>query len=873
MRPFSSVAVPHKDILEGKLTMDVFAADLWQVYKGTAPEEYQNPNVFFRKTYLTSGLSNLISIAKKRFEGRGGDAVIQLFTPFGGGKTHSLIALYHKAKEWKARTVVIDGVALDPRKTAVWEEIERQLTGKIEILKGKVAPGKDELGSLLAKHQPILILMDELLQYATRAAGVRVGNSYLVSQLYSFIQALTETVKALDKTLLVLTLPSSLLEQYDENAEEILARLQKIAGRIERVYTPVLEEEISEVIRRRLFSRVDQEEARKIVEEFLEYAEAERILPADTEKAIYREKFIKSYPFSPEVIEVLYKRWGSFPTFQRTRGVLRILALVVHSLLSSRNPFIRLSDFDLKNPDIRRELINHIGQEFDSIIAADITSEDSGAKRVDKSLGDAYRSYNFGTKAATAIFMYSFSGGQDKGATLNDIKLSASEIGTPSSIVSEAISKLKEQLFYLSDDGLYFTNRPNLNRIVLTKMEGIDDRVLVEEEEELLKSSVSANRFECYIWPSFSRDVRDNKNLKLVILRDCENIKEIFDMYGDRPRVYRNTLIFLCQQESERAGFYSFLKKKMAWQMIETDSKLNITEEQRRIIRENLRRTESEQKEKIRRLYRKIFLPSRDGFKEYDLGIPIVGAISSLDEEVYSFLKSQGELLYSLKPDVIAQKFLKDRNYVETKILLESFYKTPGELKITSDKVVKKAIQEGVRNKIFGLGVIEKETPVCKHFGDEVSPTIEENEVLISKEHCQPVNEGDDEIVEKFLERIRRATSKEELKTILNEVSGLDLSEEKKKMLEEEVNKKLEALKGPSEDVINRINLKLAVPSGKLSDIARIVRFLSERFDEVKVVVDLSVDKGELTVTDYEDKIKEALQQADIKVQEEEINK
>lgn len=128
MKPFHTIAVPHKDILSGKLTMEVFAADLWETYQGRAPAEYKDADTFFKKTYLTQGLKNLLSVIEKRITGQGGDPVIQIQTPFGGGKTHALIAMYHKAKEWKANTVVIVGTAMSPHDT-IWGTIEKQLTG------------------------------------------------------------------------------------------------------------------------------------------------------------------------------------------------------------------------------------------------------------------------------------------------------------------------------------------------------------------------------------------------------------------------------------------------------------------------------------------------------------------------------------------------------------------------------------------------------------------------------------------------------------------------------------------------------------------------------------------------------------------------
>src|SRR3990172_7486547 len=105
MKAFHTIAVPHQDILEGRLTMDVFAADLWEVSQGRGPDEYRDPETFFRKTYLTEGLKNLLDVVERRLQGKGGDPVIQIQTPFGGGKTHALIAMYHRAKEWDAKPV------------------------------------------------------------------------------------------------------------------------------------------------------------------------------------------------------------------------------------------------------------------------------------------------------------------------------------------------------------------------------------------------------------------------------------------------------------------------------------------------------------------------------------------------------------------------------------------------------------------------------------------------------------------------------------------------------------------------------------------------------------------------------------------------
>src|SRR5690606_34975494 len=126
-------------------------------------------------------------------------------------------------------------------------------------------------------------------------------------------------------------------------------------------------------------------------------------------------------PFMPDVIETLYHKWGSIPTFQRTRGVLRLLSFVVHSLMESKAEYISLADFDLGQDSIRRELIKYIGNEFDSVVAADITNNDSGSKRIDDSLGKSFRGLKIGTRVATSIFMQSFTGGTERGCHLGEI--------------------------------------------------------------------------------------------------------------------------------------------------------------------------------------------------------------------------------------------------------------------------------------------------------------------------------------------------------------------------------------------------------------------------------------------------------------------
>ena len=848
MKAFHTIAIPHKDILEGRLTMDVFAADLWEVNQKRGPDEYKDGDTFFRKTYLTQGLNNLLTIVEKRLRGKGGDPVIQIQTPFGGGKTHALIAMYHKAKEWRAKKVVIVGTVLSAQET-LWGVMEKQLTGKIDKFSGKTAPGKEAIRTLLSQNQPVLILMDEVLEYITKAAGVKVEESTLAAQTMAFMQELTEAAGTLEKVSLAVTLPASIIEHYDERAEKLFSQLQKVAGRVEKIYTPVQENEITKIIRKRLFADLDENGTKDIVAHFMGYAEKEGILPAGMEPSEYRDKFLDSYPFMPEVVDVLYQRWGSYPTFQRTRGVLRLLSLVIHSLKESNRPYISLADFDLANQEIRQELLKHIGPEYNGIIAADITDSGAGSKKVDVSLGNAYRGLNLGSRAATAIFLHSFSGAAKQGITPGEIKRCATTTDNPASVVAESVEQLNDALFFVQKTGdkYLFSNQPNINRIRLAKMENIRDNELVEEERDLLKESIKVGNLKVFMWEENPANIADSEDLKLIILKK-ENkalMKEIMENKGHTPRVYRNTLFFLYPMESERTGFANVITRKIANENIESDKNLNLSDEQKKEIRKELKKAESGLKETLRRFYRMVAVPHKEGFKDVDLGIPTYGEEKGLAEEVYEILRSNGEILEKIAPLVLREKYLSDREYVLTEQLYQSSLKTPGETRPTSKYVFEQGIEEGVRMGLFGLGELEDDHPLCRNFKEPASVALSGNEVII----CEAVCKNQREKEETKPETKGYPEPGEEKGTPLGISDGEEDQEHQRK----------------SRD---NIHLRFRVPKGKVSNIMGVMNLLQSKFETLEIGI--TARDGSISEQDYEEKIEEAFAQLGIKMDKEE---
>ena len=711
LSPFETIAKPHNDILKGNFTADTYAAKLGQVVKNEGPLEYRNAQRFFERTHETNGLTALLNGVEGRLRGRNRmnqDPIIQLQTPFGGGKTHTLIALYHKAKEWKATPVAIVGSEMDATDT-FWGQIETQLTGSINNLNSPIAPGSNSISELFNLNgKPVLILMDEVLNYLSRAAGVSVESSTLADQTIAFMLSLTEAVASSPNVAFIVTLQESEVQPLANR----FPLFNDLLNRMKRMVTPVEDEEIASIIRSRLFSKDDfnHSEAKRVVREFAKYAKDEGILPANTQESEYRERFMKSYPFQPEVVEVLYKRWGSFPEFQRTRGVLKLLSRVVHRACGKNRPYITLADFDLGDADIREELLEHIDKQYRSVIASDITGHNAGARATDKALGNAYENLALGTRTATAIFLYSFTGGVERGAKLNEIKRSSALTNQPAAIIDSAKNLLTEHLFYLRTENSisYFDTQPNLKRIVRTRMENVDPEAVEARVNAQLQRSFKPTpnaKLKTYISPKDSTDIPDTDELKLVVLskRDAAFCQNLIEYRGETPRIYRNTLFFVIPLSGEVKQLKEETKKVIAYEEIKRDSSLNLSSSQRKEIDTTLKQSNNTLNNAVRQDYRTVLTPKKEGFNEDDLGLPAAGMNAMFDEIVYEMLRVKGQILTSIGPRNILIRYLKKDDTVSTAQLLHSSLRTPGEQRVLRDAWIV-GIGKGVQDGLFALG-------------------------------------------------------------------------------------------------------------------------------------------------------------------------
>ncbi len=734
------VATPHRDIQEGKLNEAIFAADLGDVVNGKSPLEYQDPSNFFQKTYLTQGLRNLLENVISRLSGGKGDPVIQLQTPFGGGKTHALITLYHFIKHRKeishlpiaselpelkrSKVAVFVGTHADAisGKTP-WGEIASQL-GQYEIVKEhdtkRIAPGKERLGRIFEASGPTLILMDEILEYIVKANRAEKVEKITQGQTLAFLQEISELVASSKDCCLIITLPASILERYDEEAERSLQQLQKISGRVEAVYTPVEGLELYEVIRKRLFEKYgDEKVRRKVAQAYFElYQGLATDVPSEVRDIEYRDRIERAYPFHPELIDVLYERWGSFPTFQRTRGVLRLLAEVVSDLYGKKvvSPLIQSSLVNLDNQSIRREFIKHIGNEYDSVIASDIAGKNAKAPKIDKEMGSEYEKYGIAKGIATSVFINSFSAGPSKETTLSRIRVALLREGIPVTIVGDAVAKLEEELWYFhSERKQYaFRNQPNLNRVILDREEVIPEERIREELKTHIQKDVG-KALEVYLWPENTSDVPDNKNFKLIIfppnlIYDSDKREkvaaEFFEKAGVGFRIYKNTIFILLLDNNQLISVSKSLRRYMALNEIQKDKIFleTLTKQSQEEIKKKFKETEKEIPFKILTAYRYLAFLGKDGINWKDMGIPTIGSEQTISDRVKQYLRDQEKLLVKISPKYIMDRtFGKDENEKSLKEIFELHLKTPGMPLLENERVLFDAVTEGVKNGILGL--------------------------------------------------------------------------------------------------------------------------------------------------------------------------
>lgn len=530
-RPWTDLVKLHSDVESGVLTEAVFAIDLGAIAAGdpNVPVVYRDPEAFFRATYLTADLRKLLEEVLASLAGKSGyNRVLKLRTPFGGGKSHTLAALFHAAKNRRALDVipeakgfqnpgdvavaVFDGEKFDARdgKTVeggqqirtMWGWLAWQIDPKkaFPLVEGhdrdRVAPGGDVIRELLTKGaggRPVLFLLDEVLKYMERAAAVAVLDSTLQRQAKDFFQNLTVETAGSKNAALVYSLTWSSREALGNVA--LLAEIDHLAARVDQLREPVTGDEILPVLQRRLLGAKPHETAAtEVATAYQEVITGMRRAYAETpsgrqqaeeEGVVLRDRVKSAYPFHPALIDLMRERWASVDAFQRTRGALRFLASCLHSLKRNGGAQALLGpgDVPLRDVDVRMKMLKELGaqNDYDPVIAADIEGPNARAKRIDERLAretPALASVKPATRLATAILLYSFGGLRREGTGgsetlppgVTESELLAACVGPDfDSITATAVlSELRNSCLYLHYDGVRycFKKDPNVTKLI-----------------------------------------------------------------------------------------------------------------------------------------------------------------------------------------------------------------------------------------------------------------------------------------------------------------------------------------------------------------------------------------------------------------------
>lgn len=636
LKPWREVAIPHTDVLHGRFAQAEYAADLTQVHAGKACPEYQDAAKFFERTFITEGMRLLLDAVVRRLAGKGGDPVIQLQTAFGGGKTHTMLAVYHLAGAKTApsqlagvapildgaevlglspaRLVVLDGndvAANQARKTSdglelrtLWGHVAYQLGGAAgnalvaDSDASGTSPGKEVLVELLERHQPCVILLDEMVAYMRQFEAGKALAGGTFDSILSFMQALTESVKRVPQALLLASLPESDVELGSERGKQALAALEKVFGRVQALWKPVSSEESFEIVRRRLFEPIRDEAMREAVCRHYHdaYVQQSDHLPTDVVENRYLQRMLASYPLHPELFDRLYEDWSTLQGFQRTRGVLKLMAKVLHQLWKDNHQehLILPSALRLDVAEIRNDLVYYLSQGFDPVIDRDIDGPRAESVLIDRD-ESRFGQVQAARKAARCIFMGGAPAAQDlnrvgaqktnRGIDAKHVLLGCYRPGDNISLYLDVLGRLRDRLHYMNEaNGYYYLDtRPNLRREMEDRKRRFDDREHVypllkkQLERGFGKGAVPVHLF------TPAGDIPDDRSVRMVVLPPEAPISAngespahdaalaILTKRGETPRMNQNMLLFMAAEPAALTRTKDQLRTVLAWESIVTD--------------------------------------------------------------------------------------------------------------------------------------------------------------------------------------------------------------------------------------------------------------------------------------------------------------
>lgn len=771
LKPWHLVAVPREDIRKGQpLDAAEFAIHLDQVVDGRAPDVYKKPELFFARTYFTGTFFNLAVELTKRLSGDdpGTSSGVNLTTQFGGGKTHFLTLLYHlfragpASMRWqgvpeiakaagvtsipKARIAVLVGNRFDfvsgvgegkePKRKTPWGDLAWQLGGSelFSIVRKHDEDGVVPGGEIVQKFLeggPTLILLDEVLSLSRRARDAGGNYATLASQLYSFLDVLSREVVARPDAVLVVSLPLSEYEMTSED-QEWFQRFEKVLDRLAKPVILAERVEVTEIVRRRLFENCGKDsEVRATSKAYADFVRRHHdSLASDIGAERAEDIFAASYPFHPAVLSVFERKWQTLPTFQQTRGILRLLALWLSDAYqdayktNSNDLLLDLGSAPLRNPQFRAAVLDQLGdRDLRAPIETDIAGSGSHAVMLDENAVDTIRVSRLHERVATVVLFESAGGQLRNEATLPEIRF---DVGKPSleiANVETALSDLVHACYYIDakGTGYWISKIATLNKVLADRRAIL---VGASAEEAVLETCRSAvrrafegdNRLEKRYFPDTPAAIPDAASLRLIVMApeiswatehraNTERlIRDILANSAAAGRTFKSGLIFVVGEGAQ--PLVDEARDLMAIRDLQDPTeiaRLRFEDSQVEELGIKQRDSERELSQRVTRSYRHIaLLADGGGLTWIDLGVVAPTPTKPLTSFILERLEQDGVLEATISPDFLVRSWPPSQPRWSTRSVRDTFFASPKFPRLMNPDSVKSTIAEGVRRGKFG---------------------------------------------------------------------------------------------------------------------------------------------------------------------------
>lgn len=605
---------PRKDVLEGELEDAIFAADFGQLIEGTAPKVYGNAAEFFRNTEPTPDLRKICSavfeaLANKKESGQ----LIRLSTGFGGGKTHTLMALWHLARNIDdlsvgsellpaaKRPASVRVVAVDLAK-AGHPEFARHGGTRVHSLQGEIfyqlggakalkalgaadhpeaCPPESVVAEVLGK-EPLLILLDELVIYMAGLSDTGQHN------LLSFLTKLISVVSNRTQAVLVITDPgqqtayAGVSSALAAKIAPAAVKLEDILGRKMTDFDPV-GKQAARVIVRRLFAKVDPQAADAVSaayhQLYLRVHEAHSdLLPQEATATEYAERIRECYPFHPRLIDTAKERLGPLPEFQRSRGVLRLFARLVRDIWR-RQPNLELitaADINWSSEEIRGDLLQRLRREqFAAAVDADLERH---AQQLDDDQPDGIH-----YRVASALLLESLPRTDHSGLDAAELTLAVLRTDEAGHEPSEALDRLVAVCWHTypmgGGRGWQFRFEPNVIKQIEQQAATISLEDALDRVQAEVQGFFGGPLFGLRAWPESPADVPEDKELQLVLCADEDLAVRVCSSAGGAgadaslPRRFRNAIVAVAPNESALQSALDRARRLIAAEHIEREAR------------------------------------------------------------------------------------------------------------------------------------------------------------------------------------------------------------------------------------------------------------------------------------------------------------